>query len=139
MLTELIPGAVELSGSDSPDAKEEKLHAFSDGTIRCLVTKPRIGAYGLNWQHCHRMTYFPSHSYEQYYQAVRRMWRFGQTEPVTVDVITTEGGSRVLANLQRKAAQADAMFTALVQHMNEALAVKAHTYDQPIEVPPWAC
>ncbi len=106
----------------SSDAKEEKLHAFSDGTIRCLVTKPRIGAYGLNWQHCHRMTYFPSHSYEQYYQAVRRMWRFGQTEPVTVDVITTEGGSRVLANLQRKAAQADAMFTALVQHMNEALA-----------------
>lgn len=137
LLAGLIPGAVELSGSDSPDAKEDKLHAFSDGQIRVLVTKPRIGAYGLNWQHCHRMTYFPSHSYEQYYQAVRRCWRFGQLEPVTVDVITTEGGSRVLANLQRKAAQADAMFTALVQHMNEARAIAPSAYDHPMEVPAW--
>ena len=74
------------------------------------------------------MTYFASHSYEQAYQAVRRCWRFGQQHPVTVDIITTPGGSRALASLQRKAAQADEMFTALVKHMNDALTV-ARTRD----------
>lgn len=137
MLARLIPGAVEVSGSDSPESKEEKLEAFSEGEIRVLVTKPRIGAWGLNWQHAHRMTYFPSHSYEQWYQAVRRMWRFGQTETVTVDVITTEGGRNVLANLQRKADQADAMFSALVAHMNDARTITGATYDRKIEVPAW--
>lgn len=137
LLARLIPGAVEVSGSDSPYEKEEKLRAFTLGDIPFLVTKPRIGAWGLNWQHAHRMTYFPSHSYEQWYQAVRRMWRFGQTQEVTVHVIGTEGGRNVLANLQRKSAQADAMFTALVQHMNNARDVDAHTYDTPMEVPAW--
>lgn len=102
-----------------------------------IVTKPTIGAWGLNWQHSHRMTYFPSHSYEQWYQAVRRMWRFGQVDEVVVDVITTKGGHNVLANLQRKAAQADAMFSALVAHMNAARGVAQHTYDNPVEVPAW--
>jgi hypothetical protein len=138
LLTKLIPGAVQVSGSDDPDVKEERLAAFSRGEIRVLVTKPQLGAWGLNWQHCHRMTYFPSHSYEQHYQAVRRCWRFGQQHPVTVDVITTPGGSRALANLQRKAAQADRMFGALVEHMKDALAVdRAATYDRNVEVPSW--
>jgi hypothetical protein len=84
------------------------------------------------------MTYFASHSYEQAYQAVRRCWRFGQTEPVTVDIITTPGGSRALASLQRKAAQADEMFTALVKHMNDALSVdRTVTYGNDVEVPQW--
>lgn len=137
LLTRLIDGAVEVHGGDTPEAKEDKLAAFSRGEIRVLVTKPSIGAWGLNWQHAHRMTYFPSHSYEQWYQAVRRMWRFGQRHPVTADVITTEGGSRVLANLQRKAAQADAMFTELVAHMNAARGVDAHRYDNRLELPTW--
>ena len=137
LLAQLIPGAVEVSGADSPDAKEDKLTAFSRGEIRTLVTKPSIGAWGLNWQHSHRMTYFPSHSYEQWYQAVRRMWRFGQTQPVTVDVITSSGGASVLANLQRKAEQADQMFTALVEHMNDARNVTTATYDQEVKVPSW--
>jgi len=138
LLAHLIPDAVEVRGSDSPDEKEAKLAAFTDGQVPVLVTKPSIGAWGLNWQHAHRMTYFPTHSFEQHYQAVRRMWRFGQTEPVTVDVITTEGGRNVLANLQRKAAAADAMFTALVAHMNDAQTVDRATYDTPVEVPAWA-
>ena len=83
------------------------------------------------------MTYFPSHSYEQMYQAVRRMWRFGQQRQVTVDVITTEGGRDVYANLQRKSDQADRMFGALVDHMNNALAVERARYEQKIEVPAW--
>jgi len=137
LLTRLIPGAVEISGSDSPDDKERKLRDFTEGRIRFIVTKPIIGAWGLNWQHSHRMTYFPSHSYEQWYQAIRRMWRFGQASPVVVDVITTEGGRKVLHNLQRKADQADAMFTALVQHMNDARDVDRHHYELPVEVPSW--
>lgn len=138
LLARLIDGAVELTGSDPTEVKEEKLNAFSKGEIRVLVTKPKIGAYGLNWHHSHRMTYFPSHSFEQHYQAVRRMWRFGQAHPVEVDIITTPGGKRVLANLRRKSEQADAMFTSLVAHMNDALRVETSHYDKGIELPAWA-
>ena len=137
LITKLTDGAVELSGADGPDEKEAKLRAFTDGEIRVLVTKPSIGAWGLNWQHCHHMTYFPSHSYEQWYQAIRRCWRFGQTQPVQVNVITTKGGHNVLTNLRRKADLADAMFSALVTHMNDAATIDAATYNKPIEVPPW--
>lgn len=139
LLAELIDGAVQVKGSDSVDAKEESLAAFSRGEIRVLVTKPTIAGWGLNWQHCHRMTFFPSHSYEAFYQAVRRCWRFGQTNPVTVDIVTTEGGARALANLERKARQADAMFDALVAHMRGATAIRRDTdYPTPVEVPAWA-
>ena len=91
-LTRLIDGAVQVKGSDTTEQKEAALLAFSRGDVRVLVTKPIIGAWGLNWQHCNRMVMFPSHSYEQYYQAVRRSWRFGQQRPVLVDIVTTEGG-----------------------------------------------
>jgi len=138
LLTELIDGAVQLSGSDSVERKEEVLGAFGAGQIRVLVTKPIIGAWGLNWQHCNRMAFFPSHSYEQYYQAVRRSWRFGQKRAVTVDIVTTEGGANALKNLQRKAKQADRMFETLVAHMNEALDIDhAENYDTEPEVPAW--
>lgn len=137
LLADLVDGALEVSGSDSPEAKEEALAAFTRGEVRVLVTKPSIGAWGLNWQHANRMTYFPSHSYEQYYQAVRRMWRFGQQSPVRVDLITTEGGRTALENLHRKAAQADLMFTELVAHMNQAASVDPFIYDRRIEVPAW--
>lgn len=138
LLARLVDGAVEVTGSDPVEAKEEKLRAFSDGECRALVTKPSIGAWGLNWQHCHRMSYFPSHSYEQLYQAVRRSWRFGQQHPVTVDVIVTDGGAHVLANLQRKADQADAMFAALVEHMNNAVRVdRSRTFDIEMGLPAW--
>jgi len=136
-LAHLIEGAVAVTGSDSPEAKEEKLAAFTNGQIRVLVTKPSIGAWGLNWQHCNRMTYFPTHSYEQYYQAVRRSWRFGQQRPVTVDLVTSEGGRNMLANLQRKGRQADVMFSELVAHMNQARSVEPYNYDKKIEVPAW--
>lgn len=138
LLTDVIDGAVQVKGSDSVDYKEETLHAFSQGEIRVLVTKPTIAGWGLNWQHCHRMTFFPSHSYEQFYQAVRRCWRFGQSHPVTVDIVTTEGGLDVMKNLERKAENADRMFDALTAHMREALAISRHTeYTTPVEVPSW--
>jgi hypothetical protein len=138
LLTKLINGAVQVKGSDDPDKKEEALLAFSRGEIRVLVTKPIIGAWGLNWQHCSRMSFFPSHSYEQYYQAVRRSWRFGQKRPVLVDMITTEGSARALENMKRKARQADRMFEALVAHMNDAIKVdRSMEYPDDVEVPAW--
>lgn len=137
-LTKAIPGAVQVSGADSDDAKEEKLMAFIDGTIRVLVTKPQIGAWGLNFQHCAHVVTFPSHSYEQYYQAVRRCWRFGQKKPVTVDVVLSEGEERVMANLQRKAQAADVMFGHLVAEMTNAQSIDRATREgDRVEVPAW--
>jgi hypothetical protein len=137
-LARLIPDAVQVKGSDSLEAKEEALVAFSRGEVRVLVTKPKIGAWGLNWQHANHMTFFPSHSYEQYYQAVRRMWRFGQTRPVTVDIVTTPGGHEALANLQRKANQADRMFTSLVAHMNDAVRIdRGREFTEAAAIPAW--
>lgn len=123
LLEKLIPDAVQISGRDSDDAKEEKFLAFSHGQARVLVIKPKIGAWGLNWQHCAYMTTFPSHSYEQWYQSVRRCWRFGQTRPVVVDIVTTEGEQAVVKNLQRKADQYEHMFSMLVEEMNNELRI----------------
>jgi len=138
LLERLIPDAVQVSGADSDDAKEEKLLSFADGKARVLITKPKIGAWGLNFQHCAHMTFFPSHSYEQTYQAIRRCWRFGQKRPVTVDYVTTEGGRGIMRNFQRKAAKADAMFANLVTHQNAALAIeRASAFTKKMEVPTW--
>lgn len=123
MLAKTIPGAVQISGSDKDEAKEEKFLGFIDGHYRVLVTKPKIGAHGLNFQHCNHAVAFPSHSFEQYYQLVRRCWRFGQKRPVTVDVVLTEGERRVMENLKRKANAADKMFDNLVREMNNAVGI----------------
>ena len=136
-LAKLIPDAQEIAGSDPLERKEDVLSAFSRGELRVLVTKPKIGAWGLNWQHASHMTFFPSHSYEQYYQAVRRMWRYGQTRPVVVDIVSTEGSANALANLQRKAGQADKMFTSLVAHMHDAQTITRTEYARAVEVPAW--
>lgn len=138
LLEKLIPGSVQVSGSDSDELKEEKLLAFAGGETRVLITKPKIGAWGLNFQHCAHVVFFPSHSYEQYYQAVRRCWRFGQTRTVRVDVVTTEGQRPIMANLRRKAADAERMFERLVEHMNDALTIeRADDYTNEAEVPSW--
>lgn len=137
-LDSLIPDAKQVSGDDSDDAKEETFMAFKSGQLRVLITKPKIGAWGLNWEHCAHVVYFPSHSYEQYYQAVRRCWRFGQTQPVVVDLIRTDGDAAVLANLQRKAGAADKMFEDLVAHMNNAITMdRNRAYSKAVEVPRW--
>lgn len=138
LLEQLIPDAVQVAGSDKDEAKEERFTAFSDGKARVLITKPKIGAWGLNFQHCNHVLFFPSHSFEQYYQGVRRCWRFGQQRPVKVDIVTTEGGQNVLSNLQRKAVQADQMFSNLVDEMNHAISLnRGVSYTKPMEVPTW--
>jgi hypothetical protein len=138
LLERLIPDACQVSGRDDDESKEEKFESFTNGRTRVLITKPKIGAWGLNWQHCDHLTWFPSHSYEQYYQAVRRCWRFGQRNPVTVDIVMTEGQRFVQNNLQKKAEAADQMFSSLVEHMNDAVSVdRLRTYDKEMEVPQW--
>lgn len=138
MMEKAIRGAVQVSGSDPEEKKEEYFEAFVSGQARVLVTKPSIGGFGLNLQHCAHQTYFPSHSYEQYYQSVRRCWRFGQRNPVTVDMVTTDGQENVLANLQRKADQAAQMFDQLVKMMWQGMNMKRQneTTTQE-EIPSW--
>ena len=138
MMTKLIDGAMQVSGSDTEEHKESVFRDFIDGNIRVLVTKPRIGGFGLNLQHCAHQTYFPSHSYEQYYQCVRRCWRFGQKQNVTVDMVTTDGQNNVVENLQRKAKQAEEMFDKLVELMGRELRIeRANDYTKKVEAPKW--
>ena len=138
LLEKIIPGAVQVSGSDKEEKKEETFINFINGNIRVLVTKPKIAGFGLNLQHCSHMTTFPSHSWEQYYQSTRRLWRFGQKNPVTVDIITTAGESAVLKNLQRKAKAADEMFENLVRYMNNSQKINTNTnFGKKTEVPKW--
>jgi hypothetical protein len=138
LLESIIPGAVQIEGSDSDEFKEETFLAFAGGQIKNLVTKPKIGAFGLNLQNCHHETFFPSHSWEQYYQGVRRCLRFGQKFPVLIEIVTTEGEKSVLENLQRKADQADKMFTALVREMNNVLKIdRGVKFTESECVPSW--
>lgn len=138
LLSKLIPDAEQVAGAMSDDEKEAKLAAFSDGSLRVLVTKPKIGCWGLNWQHCSDVYTFPSHSFEQYYQAVRRCWRFGQTNPVTVNIIATEGEAGISKNLQRKARQADEMFESIVRHMANEMAIERNeNFSTKEELPAW--
>jgi hypothetical protein len=138
-LRDMIPNSVEISGSDADEKKEAAAHWFVHGTDerRVLISKPKIFGFGLNFQHCAHMTYFPTHSYEQYYQATRRLWRFGQTRPVLVDLIYTDGGERMMENLARKSVAADKMFDDLTRYMNEATQVKNVYNPISVEVPKW--
>jgi hypothetical protein len=138
LLTRLIPGAIQVSGADSDEAKEEKFRAFESGQVRVIVTKPVIAGWGLNWQHCAHMTSFPSHSFEQAYQFIRRCWRFGQTRAVQLDTVTSEGERGVVENYNRKAEQADFMFSRLVALMNDHLKIeRPDPFTQEVEVPSW--
>lgn len=138
-LKRMIPNSVEVSGSDPDEKKEAAAHWFCHGADerRVLISKPRIFGFGLNFQHCSHMTYFPTHSYEQYYQATRRLWRFGQKSPVTADLIYTDGGERMLENLMRKSKAADKMFADLVSYMNQAVHLENVYTRREITVPSW--
>lgn len=138
LLEKMIPDSMQISGRDNDEKQEKKLLSFCAGEFRVLVTKPMIAAWGLNLQHCNHMTFFPSHSFEQYFQGVRRCWRFGQKNPVTVDIITTEGESRVINNLQRKSEQAEKMFERLITEMDNALNISDNKqFNKKEEIPSW--
>lgn len=140
LLEKLIPDAVQVAGRHSDDEKEERLRAFGEGQIRVLVTKPKIGGWGLNWQHCSDVICFPTHSYESFYQTVRRCWRFGQKRKVVVNVVMTEAEAPVMKNMMRKERQAIDMFESIVREMRDYQAVvhnRGDGFNEELEVPAW--
>ena len=138
MLEELIKGSVQVSGSDSLEEKEEAFEAFAAGKIKKLVTKPGIAGFGLNWQHCAHQTFFPSHSFEQFYQAIRRSWRFGQKNEVHIDLITSEGERGVMDNLMRKSQNAEVLFSNLVKLMGDENHISTENqHINRMELPAW--
>lgn len=127
-LCKAIPDAVEITGSDAAEVKEQRMMDFAAGKIRVLVTKPTIAGFGMNWQHCAHMAFVGlSDSYEQVYQAERRSYRFGQQRDVHVYVITSELEGAVVRNIERKTADADAMAAGMLEHMKEVMSVNTQT------------
>ena len=102
LLDNLDKDAIQLKGGMSIEKKEDILLNFANGNIKRIITKPKITSFGLNWQHCNHTVYFPTWSYEQYYQSIRRFWRFGQTKDVTVDLVLSDGQKRVIDTLLYK-------------------------------------
>lgn len=132
-----IKGAVQVKGSQSIEEKEERILAFLKGEARVLVTKAKIAGLGLNMQHCAHVVNFVDHSYEKFYQCVRRCWRFGQKRQVTLDVIATEGEMNVKRNMERKEKLASQMFDSVVRFMNDAQIARADCNRMATEVPSW--
>lgn len=121
-LKRIIPRAVEVRGTDGPDKKAHLLNEFTLGNIPVLITKTSIAGFGLNWQQCHNMVFVGiSDSWESYYQAIRRCWRFGQKLPVNVHIVTSEAEGAVKENIERKEAQAKRMTAEMVKHTQEIL------------------
>jgi len=137
LLKELIPDAVEISGSDSDDSKLKKFQSFLSGDSRGLITKPKIGAWGLNFQHCSNMIYFPNHSYEQWYQCVGRCYRYGQKKTVSVDVVYSPGEQRIIDNMNQKADKAKQMYSQLVAQMNNPFHIQKTNTATAQEIPSW--
>jgi len=116
----LVADCVEVKGSDKEGHKESTMLGFSSGDVSRIVTKPKIAGFGMNWQHCNNVAFVGlSDSYEQFYQAVRRCWRFGQTEPVDCYIITADTEGAVVKNIERKEADAQRMAENMVEHMHE--------------------
>lgn len=127
--------AVEIIGSQSIDKKEEILQAFANGEIKRLITKAKMTGMGLNWQHCNHSVFFPTWSYEQYYQAVRRFWRFGQTKPVTIDMVISDGQTRVLEALQQKTQKAIDLHKQLTENVNRKFTSIKKEFSQQTQKP----
>jgi DNA modification methylase len=122
MLAALIPGAVNVQGSDSAEVKTKHMLDFASGALRVLISKPKICGYGMNWQHCARMAFVGlDDSFEKFYQAVRRCYRFGQKRNVHVHVFTAENEGQILANIKRKELQHHEMSANMVEHMKDIM------------------
>lgn len=145
-LTAAIPGAVEVSGSTDDQDKRAAMLGFARGDVPVLVTKPKIAGFGMNWQKCARQVFVaPTHSYEQWYQAVRRCWRFGQRRPVDVWMVQTTADDAVSRNLRRKAERADEMAAemAVMVRDHQMMAIRGQRpgvvddHTQDMEIPSW--
>jgi len=147
MLAQSIPGAVEVTGAMDEKKKEQVLEDFSNGNIRVLITKPSICGFGMNWQHCHNTCFVGlNDSFEQVYQAIRRFWRFGQTNEVYAHFIASEIEGAVVANIKRKEQQCEHMMQQMVRHMSDLSAASirgavretlSYTPTERMEMPSW--
>ena len=135
MLKELDPEAVEITGSMKIEKKEQILMDFSSGKIKRIITKARMTSFGLNWQHCNHSVIFPTFSYEQYYQAIRRFWRFGQKNEVTIDIVISDGQKRIIEALQQKTKKAQDLYENLTKNVNESFVDTKREFNQQIELP----
>jgi len=135
LISRLDTSAKEIKGKMDIDEKEELLLAFANGEIKKLITKTSITAFGLNWQHCNHTTYFPTYSYEQYYQAIRRFWRFGQKREVHVDLILSDGQTKIMDSLSFKKEKAIEMFEQLIQNTNSEYKIITKGFDKEIIKP----
>lgn len=135
LLNALDKSAYQIKGSMDIDKKEELLLAFFNGEIKKLITKPKMTAFGLNWQHCNHTVFFPTFSYEQYYQSIRRFWRFGQKENVTCDMVFSDGQKRVIDSLLAKTEKANELFDKLNTSINSNYEVKSTEFNKLISLP----
>ena len=135
LLRELDSEAVEIIGSQSMERKEEILLAFAQGKIKRIITKARMTGMGLNWQHCNHSVFFPTYSYEQYYQSIRRFWRFGQNNNVIIDMVVSDGQSSVLESLQKKTKKAIELHTNLTNNVNNSFINVVKEFNKEINQP----
>ena len=135
LIKSLDKESVEIIGSQSLEKKEEILLAFANGEIKRLITKAKMTGMGLNWQHCNHSVFFPTWSYEQYYQAIRRFWRFGQTKDVTIDMVISDGQTRVLESLQQKTEKAIHLYENLVKNVNQVFTEQKKQFNKDIIKP----
>lgn len=135
MLKTLDHDAVEIIGGMSIDQKEDILQSFAQGEIKRLITKAKMTSMGLNWQHCNHTVYFPTWSYEQYYQLIRRFWRFGQKSEVTCDMVISEGQERVMEALEQKTQKSIELYAKLVQNANQDFSTAKAKNCKAIQLP----
>lgn len=135
ILKQLDKNAVEIIGSQSIERKEEILLAFAKGEITRIITKAKMTSFGLNWQHCNHSVFFPTWSYEQYYQSIRRFWRFGQKKDVTIDLVISDGQTRVLDALQQKTKKAIELHKNLTENVNNSFTHKTKQFNKQIITP----
>ncbi len=135
ILSSLDSDAVEIIGGMSLDKKEDILLSFARGDIKRLITKAKMTSMGLNWQHCNHTTVFPTWSYEQYYQLIRRFWRFGQKLDVTCDIVISDGQTRVIEALKQKTEKARKLYENLVMNTNRDFSIHSREFNKTVNLP----
>jgi len=135
LLKELDSEAVEILGSMSIERKEDILMNFAEGNIKRIITKPKMTSFGLNWQHCNHSTFFPTYSYEQYYQAIRRFWRFGQQNEVNFDLVISDGQTRILEAISEKTKKAIQLHENLTKNVNGSFVDVRKEFNKQITKP----
>jgi hypothetical protein len=135
LLKQLDKDAVEIIGSMSIEKKEAILIDFAKGNINRIITKAKMTGMGLNWQHCNHSVFFPTYSYEQYYQAIRRFWRFGQKNDVTIDIVISDGQTKIIEALQKKTEKAIQLYENLTKEVNSSFVHNVKEFDKQIIKP----